>query len=160
MRFDFLEKKWLLKSCFTHLWLGKRRRCCCSRADRAVPTQLHQPSTVPCTYMHVVPSVLTGQRPQCLRPQGCWLRGSILALSDVRYALWNPGHHAVQRLGQTDLATQSRSEGKNENHWLLFEEDNRLFSWWMQQLIAFLSVCCFMQFCVFIPGNYAIESNE
>lgn len=52
-------------------------------------------------------------QPPCLHPRffsaaASLLRGSVFALSDVGYALWDPGHHAVQRLGQTDLATQSR----------------------------------------------------
>lgn len=47
--------------------------------------------------------------------RGGRLNGLVFALSDVCYALWDPSHHALQRLGQTDLAAQTRSEIRGAN---------------------------------------------
>lgn len=52
------------------------------------------------------PAVLTRLHLPC----SFLLGRAVFALSDVRYALRDPGHQAVQGLGQADLATQARSK--------------------------------------------------
>lgn len=56
------------------------------------------------------PAVLTRLHLPC----SFLLGRAVFALSDVRYALRDPGHQAVQGLGQADLATQARSKTKQK----------------------------------------------
>lgn len=98
-------------------FIKNRTKYCGSRPDTAVVRFI--PTIVPVDISRTLGS--DRAQPHCLHPcvsaAALLLRRSVFALSDVGYALWNPDHHAFQRLGQTDLATQSRPAGTNsEEH--------------------------------------------
>lgn len=96
-------KSWLLRAgsrCLTWkvLFFIKKDETILWQTTRYSSSERFTPTIVPVDICRALCSDRV--QPHCLHPclsaAGSLLRRSVFALSDVGYALWNPGHHALQ----------------------------------------------------------------
>lgn len=104
-------------------------------ADRIQQSARFTPTIVPVhtLYLQFWPGTTSHPRSSAA---GSWLSWFVFALSDVGYALWDSGHHALQRLCQTDLTAQTRSAEKSDDTWrhLLTHTCHR-YAWTVHMLV-------------------------